>query len=76
MLCGESHTARPARMKRPGKHLRFGGNIRAGRLSSRFASAGLPKHWSSRMDAEALSRMHDELEVMRVLDEIGISWGI
>lgn len=72
---GESHVSRAARMRRPGGEIRFRGDSRTGQLSSRSGAPLLPKHWSARMDAEALSRMRDELEVMRVLDEIGISWG-
>lgn len=72
---GENHVARAPRTRQPGGGMRSRGASRMGRLSSRSGAPLLPKHWSARMDAEALSRMRDELEVMRVLDEIGISWG-
>ena len=74
-MYGENHVSRPARMKLPDRRFKFMRNRQSRRISSKYGTVGLPKHWSSKMDAEALARMRDELEAMRVLDEIGVSWG-
>lgn len=40
-------------------------------LSHRCRTSGLPRHWTPKMDVEALLRRRRELELIRQLEELG-----
>lgn len=74
---GENRVASPVRKRNFKCVHRFNQSCRKFRhLSSIDGTSQLPQHWSPLMDAVALARVREELEAMRVFDEVGFSWGI
>ena len=70
---GDTRVTKAAVMRRPGMPHQT--SVRcAGALSSSSGRPGLPPHWNSRMDAEAMAQMREELAMMAELDAMVPMW--